>query len=113
MKIPASKDDLNRSRVQVENMIKEVTDSIMKKQSPDTFDTLIIKKVNNMTIECFHHFKRAHNLRLTPMKKEDAVEHIRALYKESLATWSKDELLEAYAMTLAVLGAEAFHNELI
>lgn len=113
MKHQPTKEDLNRSRVHVENMIKEVTDSVMAKTSPDTFDTQIVKKVNDMTITAFDHFKRAHNLRLTPMKKLDAVEHIRALYKESLATWSKDELLEAYAMTLAVLGAESFHNELI
>jgi hypothetical protein len=105
--------DLNRSRQQVENVIKEVTDNVMKQTAPDPFDTQIVKRVNAMTVEAFDHFKRMHNLRLTPMKKEDAVEIIRKLYKDSLATWSKDEILEAYAMTLAVLGAESFHNELI
>jgi predicted small metal-binding protein len=113
MKHEVTKADLNRSRAQTDQIVREVTDSVMKKVSPDTFDTQIVKKVNEMTVTAFDHFKRAHNLRLTPMKKMDAVEHIRALYKESMATWSKDELLEAYAMTLAVLGAESFHNELI
>ena len=113
MKNQPSKDDLNRSRLVTDQIVKEVTDSVMAKTSPDTFDTIIVKKVNAMTVDCFDHFKRMHNLRLTPMKKMDAVEHIRALYKESLSKWSKDELLEAYAMTLAVLGAESFHNDLI
>jgi len=113
MKSQPDKSDLNRSRVHVEHMIKEVTDSVMAKNAPDPFDTIIVKKVNAMTVECFDHFKRAHNLRLTPMKKMDAVEHIRALYKESLSKWNKDEILEAYAMTLAVLAAESFHEQLI
>jgi hypothetical protein len=113
MKTPISKDDLNRSRLATDQIIREVTESVMTKVQPDDFDTLLVKKINTLCIECFEQFIRMHNIQVVPMHKTDALEHIRKLYKDKLTTWSKDELLEAFALVQATLGVESFHNELI
>jgi hypothetical protein len=105
--------ELNKSRLVTDQVIAEVTQDIMSKQVPDDFDTLIVKKINVLCSDCFDQFRRMHNLQTMPMRKTDAIQHIRKLYKDKLATWTKDELLESMALIQATLGAEAFHDELI
>ena len=105
--------DLNRSRATTDQIIREVTAEVMKKAQPDTFDTLLVKKINALMVECCQQFTAMHKIQVIPMRKDDAVEHIRKLYKDKLTTWSKDELVEAFALTQAVLGAESFHDSLV
>lgn len=113
MKPEPSKADLNKSHLVTDQIIREVTEATNAKIAPDNFDTLLVKKINATCVECFQQFRSMHNIQVVPMRKDDAIEHIRKLYKDKLTTWSKDELVEAFALTQAVLGAESFHNELI
>ena len=113
MKTPVTKADLNKSRATTDQIIAEVTNEILSKVQPDDFDTLIVKKINHLCMECFQQFTTMHNIQVVPMRKTDAIEHIRKLYRDKLTTWTKDELLESFALVQATLGAEAFHNELI
>lgn len=113
MKSQPSKADLNRSREHVNNIVAEVAKAVNAKVKPDDFDTALVRKINATCQECFYAFKRMHDLNTVPMKKMDAIEHIRRLYKDKCATWSKDELLEAFCLVQATLGVEAFHEELV
>jgi hypothetical protein len=108
-----TKAELNASRIQTENVIKEVTEEIMSKVKPDDFDTIIVKRLNALFIESFQQFSAMHDIQVTPMKKSDALEHIRKIYKDKLSTWTKDELIESFALVQATLGVESFHDELI
>ena len=113
MKMQPTKAELNASRLQTDQVIKEVTDEIMSKIKPDDFDTIIVKKLNALFIEAFQQFSNMHDLQVTPMKKADALEHIRRIYKDKLTTWTKDELVESFALVQATLGVESFHDQLI
>ncbi len=113
MKNQPTQAELNASRLATDQIIAEVTKEVMSKAQPDTFDTLLVKKINALMVECFNQFSSMHKLNVTPMRKTEAVEHIRKLYKDKLTTWSKDELVESFALTQAVLGAESFHDQLI
>jgi len=113
MRTPPSKEDLNKSRETVDNVMKEVNNAVFKTLKQDDFDTALVKKINITCTQCFEAFTRMHNIQVVPMHKIDAIEHIRKLYRDKCTTWSKDELLEAFCLVQATLGAESFHNELI
>lgn len=113
MRNQPTKADLNRSRAATDKVIAEVTKEVMSKVAPDTFDTLLVKRINSLMVETFQQFSSMHQLNVVPMRKDEAVEHIRKLYKDKLTTWTKDELVEAMSLTQAVLGAESFHDQLI
>ena len=101
MNLKPTSAEINKSRLTTDKVIAEVTQDIMSKQKPDDFDTALTKKINATLVKCFEQFKKMHQIQVVPMRKEDAVEHIRKLYRDEIKTWSKDELIEAFALVQA------------
>ena len=111
MKTQPDRSDLNHSKLCVEQVIAEVMGSV---HAPvKTFEQELIERINAITVECFHSFKKQHQINVKPMTKNEAVNNIKKLYRDKYVDWNKNDLMEALVLTLAVLAVESLHDELI
>ena len=113
MRTEPSREDLNRSRVITDQVIKEVTQHILANKPAATMEELVIEQANAVTQEVFHQFRSMYNLGVIPMRYDDAVQHILKLYRDKYRSWDKDQVLMLLCLIQAVLGAESFRDELI
>jgi hypothetical protein len=54
-----------------------------------------------------------HKINIVPMKAEEAVAHIKQLYKAKYGSWTKEELMELCCLVQSVLAVESLRDNLI
>lgn len=105
--------DLNRSRLVTDQVIAQVMKEANAKIVPDTFEESVIRRANIISKQCQDEFLRMHKINIVPMKAEEAVAHIKHLYKAKYSSWTKEELMELCCLVQSVLAVESLRDNLI
>jgi len=100
-----------------DNAVKDVLSHVAKVQAAKlgqkTQQEILVERQAAVAKDVYETFIRMHKIQVTPMRFDDAVQHISNQYREHYKLWDKDSLLELICLMSGVLAAQSIQHELI